>query len=159
MCMYTFLPAMKHCTPELLKRAMDEMAEMYRHDQTTLSQQFVWMQLLLERSDMLPLPEKVKVKEQFSMYDPLWENHPKIKQIRAESRAEGRAEGEAKGEILTAQRMFVNIVKARFPALGELAQKEAARISNPESLDLLAQKVVTAPDENIARWLLTPPAA
>src|SRR5439155_9602420 len=127
LCMYTFLPAMKDCTAELLKRAMDEMAEMYRHDQTTLSQQFVWMQLLLERSDILPLPEKVKVKEQFTMYDPLWENHPKVKQIRAESKAEGEAKGEAKGEargkaegrvegeILASQRMFVNIVKARFP--------------------------------------------
>jgi hypothetical protein len=97
------------------------------------------------------------------MYDPLWENHPKVKQIRAESRAEGEAEGEARGraegEILASQKMFVNIVKVRFPALGQLAQQEAARISNPDALDLLAQKVVTAPDENVARWLLTPPAA
>src|SRR5205809_5114438 len=96
--MYTFLPAMKDCTAELLKRAMDEMAEAFRHDQTTLSQQFVWMQLLLERSDILPLPEKVKVKEQFTMYDPLWEDHPKVKQIRAESEARGKAEGKAEGE-------------------------------------------------------------
>jgi len=55
--------------------------------------------------------------------------------------------------------MFVNIVSARFPALAELAKKQAAQIDNPAALDILAQKVVTAPDESAVRWLLSPPVA
>ncbi len=89
------------------------------------------------------------------MYDQLWEESPRIRQERARSRAEGKAEG----ELQVARRMFVNIVSARFPALAELAKKQAAQIDNPAALDILAQKVVTAPDESAVRWLLSPPVA
>jgi len=85
------------------------------------------------------------------MYDPLWEEHPKVKKIRAESRTEG--------EIRASQRMLVNIVKARFPSLAELAQQEITKIDNPAVLDVLAQKISTAPDESMVHWLLSSPAA
>ena len=85
------------------------------------------------------------------MYDPLWENHPKVKKIRAESKAEG--------EIQTAQRDVVTVVKARFPALVELAQEKVAQINNPDVLNYLLEEVSAASNENIARWLLRPPAA
>ena len=85
------------------------------------------------------------------MYDPLWEEHPKVKKIRAESRTEG--------EIRASQRMLVNIVKVRFPSLAELAQQEIAKIDNPAVLNLLAQQISTAPDESVARWLLSSPAS
>ena len=58
-----------------------------------------------------------------------------------------------------AQRMLVSIVKVRFPALAELAEQEAAKITNAGALELLVQKVVAAPDENFARWLLSSPVA
>ncbi len=58
-----------------------------------------------------------------------------------------------------ARRMFVNIVRARFPALAELAKQQAAQIDNPAALNILAQKVVIAPDEDAVRWLLSPPVA
>ena len=90
-------------------------------------------------------------KKNRQMYDPLWENHPKVKKIRAESKAEG--------EIQASRRMLVNIVKARFPALTELAQQEVTKIDNPGVLDVLAQKISTAPDESMVRWLLSSPAA
>ncbi len=86
------------------------------------------------------------------MYDQLWEESPRIKQERARSRAEGKAEGELQG----ARRMFVNIVSARYPGLTELAKQQAAQIDNPAALNILAQKVVTAPDENAVHWLLSP---
>ncbi len=54
--------------------------------------------------------------------------------------------------------MFVNIVSARYPGLTELAKQQAAQIDNPAALDILAQKVVIAPDENIARLLVSPTA-
>ena len=93
------------------------------------------------------------------MYDQLWEESPRIRQERARSRAEGKAEGKAEGELQVARRMFVNIVSARFPALAELAKQQAAQINNPAALDILAQKVVIAPDESAVRWLLSPPVA
>jgi hypothetical protein len=85
------------------------------------------------------------------MYDKLWEESPRIQKIRAES--------EVEGEVRAAQRMLISYVELRFPDLVELAQEELSRVNNLETLDLLAQKVYTAPDEATVRWLLTPPAA
>jgi len=53
------------------------------------------------------------------MYDRLWEENPKVQKIRAES--------EAKGEVQAMQRMLVSVVKARFPALTQLAQEQACK--------------------------------
>jgi hypothetical protein len=125
------------------------------------------MNLLLERTDTIAQEEKQKIQERFKMYDPLWEEHPKVKKIRAESRAEGEAvgiaEGEVigivKGEIQALQRTIVNIVKIRFPDLSELAQKQVTQVNDPGALDLLVQKVSTAPDEAMVRWLLSPSVA
>lgn len=93
------------------------------------------------------------------MYDPLWEEHPKVRQIRAESEAKGKVEGKAEGivqgELLALRRLLVNVVKTRFPALIEVAQREAAQIKDPELLDLLIQKIVATQDERTACWLLT----
>jgi len=55
--------------------------------------------------------------------------------------------------------MFVNIVSARFPNLTEQAKEKAAQINNPTELNILARKVVVAPDEDTVRWLLIPPVA
>ena len=90
-------------------------------------------------------------KEDLRVYNPLWEEHPKVKKIRAES--------EARGEIRSARRMVVNLVEVRFPNLTELAQQEVGRINDPGVLDLLMQKMATAPDESLVRWLLSSPAA
>ncbi len=89
------------------------------------------------------------------MYDQLWEESPRIQRERARSRAEGKAEG----ELQAARRMFINIVCARYPGLTELAKQQAAQIDNPAALNILARKVVTAPDESAVRWLLSPPVA
>ena len=177
-CMYPLLPTMKGVNAALLKQAMDELATLYREDEVTLSQQFVWLELLLERATMVPPQEKVQIQERLRMYDMLWEEHPKVKQIRAESQEEGVAKGIAKGitqgiaqgiaqgkqegivegELRAMKQMLVNIVSARFPALAELAQQRAQQVDTPAVLDLLIQQLATAPDEHIARWLLTPPA-
>lgn len=85
------------------------------------------------------------------MYDRLWEENPKVQKIRAES--------EAKGEVQAMQKMLVSVVKARFPALTQLAQEQATQINSPDALDLLVQKIATAPDEHMVRWLLSPTAA
>ncbi len=92
------------------------------------------------------------------MYDSLWENHPKVKQLRAEIAA-SKAQARAEGRLEASRQMFTNIVKVRFPALAELAQQLSERITKPKQLDLLAQKIVVAPDEDMARWLLSSPVA
>lgn len=78
------------------------------------------------------------------MYDQLWEESPRIQQERTKSRLRG------------AQEMFVNIASARFPALTQLAKQQAAQANSPNALNKLARKVVTAPDEEAVRQLLSP---
>ena len=153
-CMYPLLPTMQGVHHEMIKQVTDELVALYREDEVTLADQLIWMSLLLERTDTIPPQEKSEIEMQLHMYDQLWEESPRIRQERARSRAEGKAEG----ELQVARRMFVNIVSARFPALAELAKQQAAQINNPAALDILAQKVVIAPDENIARLLVSPTA-
>jgi len=166
-CMYPLLPAMRNVDHKLMQRVMDELKELYRDDEVTLAQQLVWMELLLARTDTVPIQEKEKIRRNIKMYDPLWEEHPKVQQIRAESEAKGeergKKEGEAKGkaegivqgELLALRRLLVSVVKTRFPALIEVAQREAGQIKDPEVLDLLIQKLIATQDELAACWLLT----
>jgi hypothetical protein len=150
-CMYPLLPTMQGVHHEMIKQVMDELTALYREDEVTLADQFVWMSLLLERTDTISPTEKNEIERHLHMYDKLWEESPRIQKERAAS--------EAKGELRAAQRMFVNIVAARFPALAELARQQAMQIDSPDALEVLAQKVVTAPDESIVRWLVTPTIA
>ena len=146
--MYPVLPTMKGSNHVLMKQAMDELAALYRKDEVSLAQQFVWMELLLERTETIAPPEKAEIQKELKMYDPLWENHPKVKKIRAES--------EAEGEIKASQRILVNVVKVRFPALTELAQQKVAQINTPEVLNYLLEQIAAEPDEAVVRALLRP---
>ena len=109
------------------------------------------MNLLLERTETISPQEKYKIQERLNMYEPLWEEHPKVKKIQAESRAEG--------EIRALQSAVVTIVKARFPDLAEPAQQKVAKINNSGALNLLFEQISTAPDEKMVRFLLSPSAA
>jgi hypothetical protein len=100
------------------------------------------------------------------MYNSLWENHPKVKELKAELaeskaklKAEAKAEGKAEGEIQALRRTLVHIVQVRFPDLTEVAQQKAEQISNAGALDLLVQQIIVAPDEDKVRWALTVPIA
>jgi hypothetical protein len=53
------------------------------------------------------------------------------------------------------QSAFVIIVHRRFPLLTELAQQRIAKVTKPDQLDLLLGEIVSAPDEAIARWILS----
>ena len=150
-CMYPLLPTMQGVHHEMIKQVTDELVALYREDEVTLADQLIWMSLLLERTDTIPPQEKSEIERQLHMYDQLWEESPRIKQERAKSRAEG--------ELRAAQTMFVNIVSARYPGLTELAKQQAAQANSPNTLNKLARKVVTAPDEDAVRRLLSPPLA
>jgi hypothetical protein len=113
------------------------------------------MNLLLERTETISPQETYKIQERLNMYDPLWEEHPKVKKIQAESKAKGREEG----ELRALQSAVITIVKARFPTLAELAQQKVAQINNSGALNLLLEQISTAPDEKVVRFLLSPSAA
>lgn len=49
-CMYPLIPAMSGVNAETIEQAMTELAELYQADETTLAQEFAWMQVLLERT-------------------------------------------------------------------------------------------------------------
>ncbi len=83
-CMYPLLPAMQGVDHRLLKQAMDELTTLYHDDEASLADRYLWMQVLIARSDTLDLEERYKIQKELHMYDPLLENHPKVKRIRAE---------------------------------------------------------------------------
>ncbi len=146
-CMYPLLPAMQGTNAEIIAQAMAELAALYREDEVSLSQQFVWMELLLERTTTIPLAEKAKIQERIKVYDPLWDEHPKVKKILKESK------------VQTLQEAIVNLVRARFPNLAEQAQKRVEQIDSPDALNFLLVEIGSAADETVARHILHPSAA
>jgi hypothetical protein len=81
------------------------------------------------------------------MYDPLWDEHPKVKKLREES------------QIKTLQGAIINLVKARFPDLTEQAKEKVEQIDSPDTLNFLLVEIGSAADETVARHILHPSAA
>ncbi len=147
--MYPLLPTMKGANASMLLEAIDELKQHY--DETNLGRRLLWLRTLLERVKTLPQEDKHRVEERLHMYDSLLEDDPYIQEVA------NRAADRAAVQVL--QRAVLNVVKARFSALAELAQQQVAQINSPDNLDLLIQKISTAPDESLVRWLLSPAAA
>ncbi|HEU5381211.1 MAG TPA: hypothetical protein VFV38_37780 [Ktedonobacteraceae bacterium] len=110
------------------------------------------------------------------MYDPLWEEHPRVKKIKAEAEArvaeaEARArveaearvkaemEATARATLLHLRKAIVSIVKARFPELAEMAQQKTQQVGSMDVLDFLIDQITTATDEAEVRGLLRSSAA
>jgi flagellar biosynthesis/type III secretory pathway protein FliH len=83
--------------------------------------------------------------------DDLFEHNPYVQKKKEEGREIGHKEGLTEG----LQKAFVVIVHRRFPPLTELAQQRIAKITKPDQLDLLLGEIVSAPDEAVARWILS----
>jgi predicted transposase YdaD len=93
------------------------------------------------------------------MFDQLIEESPMIQSLRAQSREQGLEQGLEQGRqegLQALQRTLVNVVRARYPDLAELAQQQACRFNTPGALELLIRQAVTVPDASTAQWLLTP---
>jgi len=71
----------------------------------------------------------------------------------------GFARGEAIGEVRASQRMLVNIVRGRFPALVELAQQKAEHMHQVVGIEEITVLLATISDETIAREILSAPSA
>src|SRR5437764_508633 len=128
-------PVMRRVNEELVERVMKELAEFYGEDTGSLSEQFVAMRLILDRTTTIRERQKQKIRRRLMEYDPLWEENPRIKEDRARSRADGLRSA------------VVTVVKAQFPELAELAQQKVAQINQPETLNLLLEQIAVAPDE------------
>ncbi len=128
-CMYPLLPTMEGANIRLITQAMEELAALYRDDEVTLSQQLVWMELLLERTTLIDARDNVDIQEVLRMYDPLWDEHPKVKKIKATATAEARAEAKAQLEVDKAAaraeaKAQLEAAKARVRAEAEAAKAE-----------------------------------
>ena len=82
-----------------------------------------------------------------SSYDSLLESDPEFQQRMAESDVRGQ------------QKLVLELVVDRFPALAEIAQQKIVRLTKQELLMQLNKQIALAPDENTARWVLNTFAA
>ena len=83
------------------------------------------------------------------MFDQLFEESPMIQKMREQSREQGRQD-----VIEALRRTLVNIVRVRYPDLAEFAQRQVGSFNKLDALELLIERVVTAPDVSTVRWLL-----
>src|SRR5205085_1182570 len=154
------LPAMCGFHADMAVQAVTELSERYRDDRATLTEQFIWMQLCLARTQTVELMEKINIQERLSMFDQLWEENPTIQKMRAEYRMKGLQEGLQKGlqegrqeerqrELQGLRHLLVSIVQTKYPDLVDLAQQQAIHFDNLEALHLLIQQVATAPNADI----------
>ena len=148
--MYALLPTMQGADAALLHKAIDEMVEYYKGDDTRLAQELRWMGIVVRRVKTLPRGDKREIQERLNMWDDLMEKDPKMRKIRTESEAKGRNEGQT--EAL--RKVIITTVRVHFPGLTELARQRVAHISKPEKLNLLFDQIVIAPDEDAVRLLL-----
>jgi len=140
--MYTLLPAMNGANASLLIQAINEMRQRYKRPQ--LVRHLTRFRIILHRTKTLSEQVKQSVEEYMHMYqyDSLLDEDPEIQERKTSS------------EIRGAQKIVVDFVEARFPALTELAQQRVTLIENTEILSQLAKQIATVPDEDTARWLL-----
>jgi len=163
-CMYPVLPTMQGVHADLMEQVMQELTELYRDDEATLSQVYTWMMLLLERTSTVDPLEKGKIEERLKMFDQLWDESPRVQKMKerwyeqVQNKVKQEVEQEIKEkksiETETLRRTLLSIIHARFPNLSEFAQQQVKQFDKPDALDLLIQKIATAPDANMARWLL-----
>ncbi|MBV9688769.1 MAG: hypothetical protein JO202_03555 [Ktedonobacteraceae bacterium] len=161
--MYVLLPAMRNADATLILQAIEELLEYYRDNESQLARRLLWLSIFLKRAEALPPADKQRVKERINMFDELFEQDEFVRRQRAlgreEGRVEGRTEGEIRGEVRASQRMLVNIVRGRFPALVELAQQKAEHMHQVAGIEEITVLLATVSDETLAREILSAPSA
>ena len=149
-CMYPLLPDMNGFHANMTMQVMSELSEKYRDDHGTLAEQFIWMQLCLDRTDTIELSEKINIRGRLSMFDQLWEESPTIQKMRVQYEVQGFE----KGEVQTLQRTLVEFVQIRFPELTELAQRQAQLCKKPEVLETMTRELFKTSETGMAQQLL-----
>jgi predicted transposase YdaD len=156
--MYALLPTMQGTTYHVLREALDAMKEWYGEDRRRLAEHILLFDTFLRRSEMVSPEDKQRIEEELDMFESLLEESRFVQKARAEGMALGKSEGLVEGEVQALQQAIIEIVEARFPSLTEQAKHAVETVKEPTALHMLIRKFSTAPDENIARWLLDIPA-
>ncbi len=144
---YAILPTMKGANFDRLVQGLQEMKEYYKEQEGRFSGHFVWFSTFLYRSTIVSEEHKERIKQKMKEIGSLHEGNPLLEELKAEGEAQG-----LRTAVLTS-------VRVRFPALTELAQQKVTSVTSPDILNFLLEKIVAAPDETIARFLLETEAA
>ncbi len=165
-CMYPLLPTMKHVNADLMEQALRELAEIYRNEKSTLAEQFVWMQVFLDRTTTVKDVKRAQIKARLNMFEQLFNESPTIQNIREQSLVkgeqkglqkglqEGEQKGLQKGGLLALQDLLVSHVQGHYPELAALARTSADRFDQLDALKLLIPQVISAPNADAVRGLL-----
>jgi predicted transposase YdaD len=155
--LYPLLPATKEPRVDLLRKALQEMFQVY--DRHKLGYRFSWFYSILRRTSTMSEEAKQIIEKELKVqfnYQELIEDDPIIQELFAERELKGKAEGKVEG----LQQSIMNFLQARFPALAATPQARQAVVSiqDIERLDLLQQALYIASDEQTARRFLKLPA-
>ncbi|GAC1342510.1 MAG: hypothetical protein NVSMB27_01480 [Ktedonobacteraceae bacterium] len=153
--MYALLPAMQNADATVLLQAIDDLLEYYQYSEAKLARRLLWLGTFLRRAETVPLQDKQRVKERLDMFEDLLEQDEYVQK----QRALGKEIGLAEGEVLASQRILVDIVSRRYPALTELARQRAARTRQTDALTEIIGLISVAPDEEMVRLILSSQSA
>ena len=149
--LYALLPTMKGATSELLISALRAMRTFFAAEESRLCDHLLWFETLLSRTTTVTAEEKGKVRHvMMNEYRTWLDDSYFVQQRMAEGEARGRQEGLAEG----LQEAVMTAVELRFPTLLDLAQERARRAKTPEALRLVLTGLKTAPNEEVAYYLL-----
>ena len=155
-CMYTLLPGMKNATVPLLKQALREMRRYYVNDKR-FGDHLARFQTIMWRSTTMKEPEKQEIQEELKMVykiDRFIDGNPYIEN-RIERAAEQRAEQRVAQHVAQRmQRLVLDVIKNRFPALADQAQLQIELIQDADALETLFQHLLAATTEKEARQIL-----
>ena len=135
--MYALLPVMQGVTNDMLLQAIQEMVEYYQDNAEEQHRQFVWMAVMLRRSETIAPEDKLRIQKELDMSDDpfvrIFEEDPVVQEIMA--RVEARARAEAEAEV---ERMRVEVEAERAKAEIEHIKAESANIK-AESANIKAE--------------------
>ncbi len=166
--LYTLLPATKKPKVDLLRRALEEMTQVYKRHE--LGYRFMWFYRILRRTDTISEEDKQIIEKELKMqfnYEELIQDDPVIQNLlterelkgEARGKAEGKAEGEVQGEIKATRENILSFLTARFSsALAAQAQPAVASIESVDGLKTLFQVLLRIPDEPTVRTVLGLPS-
>jgi hypothetical protein len=97
-CMYPLLPTMNGVHAEPIAQVMQELTNLYRDNKTSLSQQFTWMEIFLERTGTITPLEKDRIEERLKMFDQLWNESPRVQKMKKQFREEAQKEAKQQAE-------------------------------------------------------------
>ncbi len=149
-CLYPLVPTMKNVHADLIDQVMQELVQLYHDDEATLSQQFVLIQLLLERSSTLTRVKKEQIKRRLTVFEQLFEESPMIQNMREQYRMQGIEQG----KVIELQELLVKFMRTKYPDLAEFARASASRFDKLQTLEQFALQVINAPNASTTRRLL-----